>query len=61
MDAVLLARALRPRRRRDGQRELGEARQDELDQRALAGAGRAGDDEDGLATSLRRLKRPISS
>ena len=50
VNAVLLPRALRPRRRRDGKRELGEARQDQLDQRAFAGTRRPGDNEDGTAT-----------
>ena len=48
MDAVLLAGTLRSRRRRHGQRELCEPRQDELDERAFAGAGRPGDDENRL-------------
>ena len=45
--AVHLARALRARRRRDGDLELGHALEQRLDQRALAGTRRAGDDEDG--------------
>ena len=48
VDAVLLAGPLWPRGRRDGERELCEPRQDELDERALARARRAGDHEDGL-------------
>ena len=59
VDAVLLAGTLWPRRRRNGERELWKPRQDELDERALAGARRAGDHEDGL--TCYRLKRPISS
>ena len=46
VDAVLFAGPLRARRRRHGNREIGEARQDELDQRALAGSRLPGDDED---------------
>src|SRR5581483_5155551 len=48
VDAVLLARALLARRGGDGGRQVREPRQDELDQRALAGARRPRDDEDRL-------------
>ena len=51
VDAVLLARTLRTRRRGHRRCELGEAWQDELDQRALPGARRAGHHEDRLALS----------
>jgi hypothetical protein len=44
---VLLARSLLAPRRPERERELGETRQDQLDQRALARTGRTGDDEDG--------------
>ena len=43
---VHLARPLRPRRRGDGDLELGLALEQALDQRSLAGPARAGDDED---------------
>ena len=45
--AVDLARSLRPRRRGDRHLELGQALDQALDQRPLAGPKRAGDDEDG--------------
>ena len=51
---VLLPGALRPRRRRDRDLELGSRSTSAADQRALAGAGRAGDDEDGVHVSQRR-------
>ena len=47
LDAVGLARAPRPRRRRDGDLEHRDPLHEGLDQRPLAGAGRAGDDEHG--------------
>ena len=50
VDAVLLAGTLWPRRRRNRVREIWKPRQDELDQRALAGARRPGDHEDRCAT-----------
>ena len=48
---VDLARALRTRRRRDGDLEAGHALEEALDQRPLARSGRARDDEDGPPTA----------
>jgi hypothetical protein len=44
--AVDLARALPPRRRRDGDLEMGEAGKDALDQRSLPRPRRSRDDDD---------------
>jgi len=52
-DLALTARA---RRRRDGQLEVGAAFEQSLDERALSGPGRTGDDEE-----LQRRRRPTSS
>src|SRR4051794_27670765 len=51
VDPVLLPRARRPRGRGDRQLELGHAREEVRDQRALAHAGRPGDDEDAGAVT----------
>ena len=53
LDAVLLARPLLARRRRDGELELREAREQRTDERALPGSGWPGDDEDGPARQVR--------
>ena len=51
-----LALATRPCRRRDGQLEVGAALEQSLDERALSGPRRTGDDEE-----LQRRRRPTSS
>src|SRR5262249_38057265 len=45
---LFLALALEPRGRRDGKHQLRYPREQRSDERALAGAGRAGDDDHGL-------------
>ena len=60
VDAVDLTLSTRPRRRRDGQLEVGASLEQRLDERALAGPRGAGDDEE-LGARAQRRSRPTSS